>query len=43
MLLTMLRLIAVAWAAIFVPFLVFLKPSIPQDLRILEIPVTTRL
>lgn len=30
--------IAVAWAAIFVPFRVFLKPSIPQDRSSLGFP-----
>lgn len=31
--------IAVAWAAIFVPFLVFLNPSMPQDRNNLGTPV----
>lgn len=36
--LTVAKPIAVAWAAIFVPFLVFLNPSIPQDLIIILSP-----
>jgi len=36
--LTVAKPIAVAWAAILVPFLVFLNPSIPQDLIIILSP-----
>ena len=32
--------IPVAWAAMFVPFLAFLKPSMPQDLIIFTAPGT---
>lgn len=37
-LLTVLTEMAVAWAAIFVPFLVFLNPSMPQDRSSLGTP-----
>ena len=35
--------IAVAWAAIFVPFLVFLKPSMPQDRNSFGTPVASQM
>lgn len=40
MVLTDEKLIAVAWAAIFVPFRVFLKPSTPHDLYTFTSPKT---